>query len=123
MIAIFRSARFLFVLVLLTAGCATSGGASGGTSGSDLERAELEELQSGTLHDAIRRFRPSWLRNRAPDQEVVVVVDGMRQGGVETLRQIAVTDVQRVRFLSASDATTAYGTGVWGGVIEVERRR
>jgi hypothetical protein len=80
-------------------------------------------MQSGTLHDAIRRFRPSWLRNRGPDQEVVVVLDGMRQGGIQTLHQISVSNVQRVRFLSASDATTAYGTGVWGGVIEVESRR
>lgn len=118
-----RCARLLSALVLLTAGCASSGGGAAPPSSTDLTSTELEELGTVSLHDAIQTLRPRWLRNRAPEQDLVVVLDGIRQGGVRVLLNIPVSTVHRVRFLSASDATTLYGTGVWGGVIEVETRR
>jgi hypothetical protein len=40
-----------------------------------------------------------------------------------TLQQIRAIDVQEIRYLSATEATTPYGTGHVGGVIEVTTRR
>ena len=57
---------------------------------------------------------------RAPNSLLpVVFVDNVPQASIESLRGISARDVQYVRFLSAADATTRYGTGYMAGVIEV----
>jgi hypothetical protein len=49
-------------------------------------------------------------------------VDRARFGELDVLRNIAVQDVESIRFIPARDATTLYGTGYGGGVIEVTTR-
>ena len=39
------------------------------------------------------------------------------------LDQMSTENIETMRYLSASDATTKYGTGYAGGVIEVTTRR
>jgi hypothetical protein len=48
-----------------------------------------------------------------------VYLNNVRHGGVMSLRDILVTDIQEIRFISASDATTRWGTGHGSGVIMV----
>jgi hypothetical protein len=52
----------------------------------------------------------------------VIYVNGMRAGPLEALRSISAVDVQEIRYISAADATTRWGTGHSGGVIEVRIR-
>jgi outer membrane cobalamin receptor len=53
----------------------------------------------------------------------VVYVDNVRFGDLETLQSIPITGIAEIRYMSGPDATTRWGTGVLGGVIEVIRKR
>jgi hypothetical protein len=44
------------------------------------------------------------------------------RGGLEELQTLPVRDVREITFLSASEATTLYGTGYTNGVIQVSTR-
>lgn len=119
----------LAALVVLAACSATAGGRAGGTR----NVITADEIASTTARDAyevIERLRPRWLQSRgvasfrdAAPQLPVVYVDRIRIGGLEVLRTLNVTDIVELRFYSASDATTRYGTDHAGGVIEVYTRR
>ena len=79
--------------------------------------------------EAIRLLRPRWLQARGnanlggPPLVPVVMVDRARFGVLEDLKQITVQDVESIRFIPGRDATTIYGTGYGGGIIEVTTRR
>ena len=45
------------------------------------------------------------------------------RGELDVLRQLNTANIETMRYLSASDATTKYGTGFLGGAIEVDTRR
>ncbi len=51
-----------------------------------------------------------------------VVIDGTSRRDLNVLSQMSTDAVESLRFLSSGDATTKYGTGVPGGVIEVTTR-
>jgi hypothetical protein len=54
----------------------------------------------------------------------VIVVDGVPQEpGVDPLRSFKVGDVREARRLSASDATTRFGTGMTAGAILIVTKR
>ena len=50
---------------------------------------------------------------------VVVFVDNVHLGGVETLYNIARERIKEIRYFDAADATSRWGTGFSGGAIEV----
>lgn len=117
---------------LTQAGCASSPGAGErGTSARNVIFAD--EIATSTaldVYDLVQRHRPGWLQGRGPasirdprPELPVVYVDGVRFGDVESLRRFQITDVEELRYRSASEATTRYGTGHTGGVIEVRTRR
>lgn len=124
------SALTLMSLTALVA-CASSAGNGTRRSG-DPNRLTVEELERSSQLDvfsAIRQLRPRWLTQRTPatfagSTLVAVIVDGIRQNGsAEVLRSIPVNTVQEVRYLSAADATTQYGTDMAGGAIVVQTKR
>ena len=90
-------------------------------------------LGDRTLYDAIAQLRPNWLRSRGATSfrdggagnVPVVMVDNVRQNGAMTdnLRMVKIQDTLEVQFLSASEATTMYGTGFPNGLIKVTTRR
>ena len=51
-----------------------------------------------------------------------VYVDGARFGGIESLSLIQATPILEIRFLSASEATSRFGTGNSGGAIVITTR-
>jgi hypothetical protein len=53
----------------------------------------------------------------------VVFLDGVRAGDLQALERFRVEDVEELRYHSARDATTRWGTGYSGGVIEVIQKR
>jgi hypothetical protein len=123
----------LLAVTLSPSACASGPGPrSSGGQNDLLTSAELRDIETGSLslEQAIQRLRPLWLRARSTTImggtiTPLVYVNGTRFGGgnIVVLRTIPVHEVEEVRFLSASDATTQYGTGHAGGVIAVRSRR
>lgn len=125
-----RSAPFL-ALALLLAGCSTSAprGESQARDRNVITVQEIEAISALDAYDAIRQLRPEFLRTRgavsvrsAQGQFPVVYVSGVRYGELNQLRSIRTTDILSIRFVNAADATTRWGTGHAGGVIEVTLR-
>jgi hypothetical protein len=118
----------LFGLMVLVTGCASASGRSAGTSdviGPD----ELNTVRVATAYEVVERLRPVFLRGRGQTSLTgdpvypIVYVDGMRQGGPEALRRVPSQDVGQIRYITARDATTRWGTGHAAGAIEVTTRR
>ena len=122
-------------LVLLIAAC--GGGAGSGPANSPdapadaeaetrsyprnrISRAEILERgdNASTAMEVVRRLRPAWLLLRGADP--VVYVDNVRRpGGVDALFSVPVGQIRLLEFIGAADATTRWGTGHTGGVIQV----
>ncbi|MDH5588991.1 MAG: hypothetical protein OEZ65_08885 [Gemmatimonadota bacterium] len=128
-----RGIPVVFTLVLLAAGCASSGQQGGRTSsgsGNVITAEELEGVGSLDLLTAIQRLRPRWLQSRGSasfsgDAALPrVILDGVPQNsGLDVLRTVRAVETQELRYMSASDATTRYGTDMVGGAILVIRKR
>lgn len=125
--------RFLalsLVLVLSLGACASTASTGYAGSGRDVigsEELRAEEDRTQNAYELIRRERPRWLRSRGSsfsgDRTLPrVIVDGADYGPARALRDFRVSDIEEVRYLSASDATTRFGTGYMGGAILVATR-
>ena len=95
----------------------------------DITRSELEQVLSESAYNAIEQLRPSWLFHRRiptptnPNPAPTAYVDRARLRGLDELYTIPVEDVERIQFLTASDATTLFGTGhLWGAIVVTTRR-
>ncbi len=123
-----RRAAFATVLVMLgLTACASGGGSGGGgSSGGSRNLIVAEELVdiTGTTYDAVLQLRPRWLQARGgQDSDLpATFVDGSFRGDYRALQGIPLNNVNTIRYLSPSDATTLFGTGYQGGVIEVRTR-
>ncbi|MEX2048645.1 MAG: hypothetical protein WEB90_03620 [Gemmatimonadota bacterium] len=129
-----RAAGVLASLAILaSAACSSaSTGGSGQVTGGNpdlLTRDQFEDMAGESAMQIVRRLRPSWLRARAqgtltnPDPaEALVVLDGRPFGRIDSLSGLTESQIESMRFLDARDATTRYGTGYMGGVIEVTTR-
>ncbi len=123
-----RRTRFLSLLavVILGSACASSGqpGQSRPRRDSNLITAEeLSGLTVSSAYEAVRQLRPAWLQPRGRSPLPAVFRNNSRWGGdPSSLESIRIDSVSEMRFLSASDATTRYGTGFTGGVILVVTR-
>jgi len=126
-------ARSSLVLVatLLSAGCASSG-ESGGPSRSRnlITQDELMAVPHSTVYEAVRALRPRWLQARAgatfqsrEPQTARVYIDGQLRGELGEMWNLLPTEVNEIRFMSASDATTRFGTNHIGGAIVITTRR
>jgi hypothetical protein len=97
------------------------------SSRNELVAADIMATNAGSVYDAIQRLRPRRLRGRtAIGGEAVLPVlyaDGVRGGDFSFLQSIGIEEVEHVRFINASDATTRWGTGHAGGAIEVIRKK
>jgi outer membrane lipoprotein SlyB len=127
--AMYGTRSVVLVLLLVLAGCASSAAGSGSQRNSDvLTQEEMQEKHHTNAFDAIQSLRPVWLRDRGPQSltlstagQLVVLLDGINVGGVSALRQIRVTEVQTLRYYSASNASSRFGAQANGGpVIFVE---
>ena len=89
-------------------------------------RAELEEYRGESAYRTIDLIRRRWVRpirsSAARSVYARVVIDGSRRRELSDLRSMSVDAIETMRYLSATDATTKYGTGYLGGVIEVTTR-
>jgi hypothetical protein len=115
------------LLALALSACASSGTGQPATRErtqfrSDvLTAAEIENSGRTNLLDAIQMLRPRYLTTRrAHDGRApVVYINNLRLGGPDQLATMTAQSVAEVRWLSAIEATTRYGTGHTGGAIVV----
>jgi hypothetical protein len=91
---------------------------------------EMAATTATNMYDALIQLRPQWFTNvrrrglTSRDQagvaaELIVYVDGVKQEGVESLRQLAVIGVLEVTYYDAATATNRYGTGHSAGAIAI----
>jgi hypothetical protein len=93
-----------------------------------LTPAELQTEAGRTLYDHIRRVRPQWLEVRAPtalagaSAGLIIYRDGVRIGGVDTLRDMVTDLVESARFLTGPEAQSRVGLDHQYGAILVTTR-
>jgi hypothetical protein len=68
-------------------------------------------------------MRPRWLQSRGGNSANVFVDGSERQGGLQVLRGLPVADIEEMLYMSASEATTRYGTGHPNGLILIMTKR
>ena len=105
---------------------ATSAAASRGNSRL-IVRAQLEQFEGWSAWQAVETLNLRWLLARSVSfisgpLYARVVVDGTHFGELAELNRMSTDTIETMRYLSAPDATTRYGTGYLGGVIEVTTR-
>ncbi len=116
---------------LLSAGCASSGESSGSSRSRNLiTETELMEVPHSSLYEAVRALRPRWLQARAgatfsspQRQTAMVYIDGQLRGGLGEMWNLIPGEVSELQYMSASDATTRFGTNHVGGAIVITTRR
>jgi hypothetical protein len=120
----------LVLLLSLGLGACASGGAGAGGTRNVLTHEQIQSVELISAYDTIERLRPEWLRSRGaasvtrPTSEwAMVYVDGARIGGLDALRSVRTMDVREIRYLTGTEATNQFGTGVPGGVIHVITNR
>ena len=110
-----RIAALALGLVISAGACASSQTAAAdqaATASSTTRRTnvitsqEIRESKATTLTDLIRQLRPSWPRT------VSIVVNNDVMGGYEMLSQQPVSSAAEIRFLTASEAQTKWGSRV-----------
>lgn len=117
-----RLAPLALLLLVAAAGCASTGdGSSTRATGDVLTQEDLADYSNQTVYQAVQRLKPTWLRRRGGEPEVVV--DGVHRGGTGVLHQISVLEVGEIRYRDPGEATMRYGTGFPYGAIVVATRR
>ena len=117
--------------------CASSGSGEGAArpSTSVITSDEIAQTSAANAYELIQRLRPNFLRTRgavrgaprgSPNQleavDLVVYMNESRMGGSDQLRQIPVSEIREIRYFTAADATTKWGTGHTAGAIQVISR-
>lgn len=116
----------LFVAVLLAA-CASGGGAQR-MDRNLLTREQILETNRQNAFEVVETLRSNWLRSRGPtsltsqDAQVQVYIDDNRLGTVESLRTIATSMIQYIRWYDGIAATGRWGLDHGAGVIYVSTR-
>lgn len=133
----------ILLAAAIHAGCASSAEGNGAQQATEVITAqEIAGVEVNDAFEAVQRLRPQLLRTRGtatvrsagPEgqptgiatqsgTELTVYVDNLRVGGAEALRNISARRVQEIRYVNARDATTRYGTGHLGGVLEVRMKQ
>ncbi len=127
-----RRSRGSFALLLALAACGGGGYGSGSSAltpdviGPD----EISASSATNAFDLVRQVRPNWMRGRGtPNLRgsqaplPVVYLEDRRQGALEILRTFPTGGVAELRYINATTATTRFGNGHAGGVIQVVPRR
>lgn len=117
--------------VLLLAACA--GNPSSGTREAGrtdtLTQADVGDTSFPDVYSFVQAKRGSWLRQRGVDSlngnpsQVQVYQDGVRIGGVDTLRGIHPMEIESVRYFDPIQASSRWGFDHGAGAILVITKR
>jgi hypothetical protein len=124
-------AMLIATVLLLPNACASTGNRPAGeppSRGDLLTLGEMQNRQWSNVYDMVSSLRPRWLQVRGPDTllgepgEVQVVVDGVKHGGVGTLRTYPVTGIVLLQFYDGITASSRWGLGFGHGAIHISTR-
>lgn len=118
-----RGCLVLFLLLLNSAcGMNARGSLQGG--GDTMSREEILGANRGTLYEVVELLRPHWLRNQSVNRPggIVVYMDDVRFGDVDSLRNLLAREIFEIRRYSATSASQRWGPGHSDGVLEVRTR-
>lgn len=112
------------VIAVGAGACASSSGSTTGTrstrSPDVITRADIEATSTVNAYDLVNRLRPQWLRTTGVGSVsggnpstygIVVFLDNVRLGGIETLRSVDSGSVTSIRYLTAERAAALPGVG------------
>jgi outer membrane cobalamin receptor len=126
----FRVAVLCLLLASGAGACAMHRQASDGGSPEFITEQEVRQSRAANAYEVVARLRGNFLRNRGATSvmntsspEPTVYVDGVPMGPPATLRSIPAEQVATIRLYRAWEATTKFGSGNMGGVIDVVTRR
>lgn len=126
-----RGSRFVLPALLLALfACASSGANKSGErrDRNVITRAEIEQSSEHSAYNLIRSLRPGMLNTRGntsiahQDPGIVVFLDGQRYGDASSLDAMEANTIEEIRYLSAAEAQSRYGTGYPQGVILITSR-
>lgn len=109
----------------LLVACASTQAPAGPRVERDVLTAEqLSTSSYATAFDALEALRINWLKPRGTDSfrspsTVVVYLDNVKLGGVETLRTLQLPSIRYIRHYDSSRANARWGLGHGAGVIQV----
>lgn len=121
-------------VVIATAACASAPGGTGAQGMRNRNVLTAEEIQTSrapgwTAHELIAQLRPEYLRSRGVvslrstgPATAAVYLDGLRFGQLESLRTLSATQILRIEYINAADATTRFGTDHVGGAILISTK-
>lgn len=127
-----RWPRGSLALVLLTAACSGVGGTRMGPPSNPnvVGRDEMDASSAANAYDLVVQVRPNWLRGRGTpsirNREIelpIVYLEDRRQGPLEVLRSFPTSSISELRYIDGTTATTRFGIGHGGGVIQVVPRK
>ncbi len=114
------------VAVPLLSACASSGEARPRGNPDLITLDQIQTSSAPNAYELVRQVRPQWLRGRGTtsfqsgDVPLPIIYLGeIRHGELESLRVFELTSLQELRYISATAATTRYGSGHSGGIIRV----
>jgi hypothetical protein len=92
---------------------------------------EIDGLHAATAHEVIQKLRPNFLSyrgetsfNKSQSSPFPTVwLDGISYGSIEVLRSIPAMQIASIRLYRAWEATTKFGMGNMGGVLEITTRQ
>jgi hypothetical protein len=128
-----RLAHIALAAVMATS-CASGGSSDPSTrpertrSGANvLTQEDLARTEAPTALQVVQQLRPAWLRSRgdfsaSPSSrpaDIIVYVDDVRFGTWRDLEQVSRNSIREMRYYSATEATTRWGTGHSLGAIVV----
>ena len=123
-----RAPLVVAALFVLSSGCASSqGGTRTSTDRNVITREQLRQHSFTNAYDAVASLHSNWLQKRGTDSfiapgEILVYVDEVRLGGIETLRSVASSSIVYIRYFDGIAATNRWGVGHSNGVIQVSSR-
>lgn len=119
----------VFSILLVTAGCAgMAGDGSVSSGGMDMiQREEVLAANRGSAYEVIEVLRPQWLRMRSEqsvlgEDGILVYVDNVRYGDLDSLRGVNARDIFQVQRFNATAASQRWGPGHSQGVISISTR-
>jgi hypothetical protein len=129
-------------VIAIIVGCSSSGGTSSATGSARAPSRQQDVITEAEISaraadasnalQVVQKLRPQMLHGRgrfspADSSEAStlprVVVDDVAYGPIQNLANLNAIAVREIRFISAADATTRWGTGYPGGVILVTTKK
>lgn len=114
------------LIVLAASACAHVPVADQSSAPNVITADQIATTQATNAYEAVQKLQPNFLVTRGPTSLLGtssatpnVYLDDVRYGSMPSLRQIPAQSIATIRMYRAWEATTKFGTGNMGGVIEV----